>query len=91
MDHGLAAVLGIGSIALQIWVAKWLFQNLMGINRNLARLLERVGLDTLPPPSEADTQPMRRRPKGGRLLPRAPTPLPFWPPKITEQNKPGGE
>jgi hypothetical protein len=77
LDHGLAAILGIASIAIQLWMAKWIFSNLLGINRNLARLLERNGHDTDPPPMDEP----RRRHRGGvsRLLPRAPTPLPFWP------------
>lgn len=79
-DHGLAAVLGIASIAVQLWMAKQLFAVLRGqnqsqlrIERDLARLLERNGIDSEPPPI---AQPRRR---GHRLLPRAPTPLPFTP------------
>lgn len=72
-DHGLAAVLGVISIVIQLRIAAKLFDALSDQNRATARLLERNGLDTDPPPSE----PTRRR--GGRLLPRAPTPLPFYP------------
>lgn len=79
LDHGLAAVLGIASIALQIWMAKMIFANLLGINRSLARLLERGGRDTDAPPTAK--LPRRRR---RTILPRAPTPLPFWPPGETK-------
>jgi hypothetical protein len=76
LDHGLAAVLGIASIAIQIWMAKWIFSNLLGINRSLARLLEREGRDSEPPPV---AKPRRRAGGVSRMFPRAPTPLPFWP------------
>ncbi len=85
LDHGLAAVLGTISIALQLWMAKWVFANLRGINasnldinRDLARLLERNGMDSISPPVAAPT-PRRRRGGVIGLLPRGPTPLPFWP------------
>jgi hypothetical protein len=81
-QHGLAAVFGIASIAVQIWMAKTIFANLVGINRSLARLLEREGRDTDPPPV-----PKRRKGRTG-LLPRSPTPLPFWPVKTDKENPP---
>lgn len=83
-DHGLAAVLGIASIGIQLWMAKWIFSNLLGINRSLARLLEREGRDTDPPPVP---QPRRRGRGVTGLLPRAPTPLPFWPIKPPDEGE----
>jgi hypothetical protein len=96
-DHGLAAVLGIVSIAISLWVAKVVFANLRGqnlsqvrIERDLARLLERDGKDSEPPPP-APNPPRSRRRGVTSLLPRAPTPLPFWPvPQPDEPEPPEG-
>ncbi len=71
-DHGLAAIFGIAGLAMQFWVASKLFAALSDQNRATARLLERNGIDTEPPP----VAPRRK----GVL--RTPTPLPFFPPQI---------
>ncbi len=69
-DHGLAAILGVASILLQLWVASRLFDALRDQNRATARLLERNGIESDPPPVASSR-------RSGRLLPRAVTPLPW--------------
>lgn len=67
-DHGLAAVLGIVSIIIQLRIAAKLFDALSDQNRSMARLLERNGFETDPPPPQG---------KARALWPRSVTPLPF--------------
>jgi hypothetical protein len=66
-DHGLAAVLGLVSVVMQLRIAAKLFDALSDQNRSMARLLERNGMDTDPPPT---TKPRK-------IWPRAVTPLPW--------------
>ena len=77
---GVGGVIGIVSIGLLLWFARWTFANFRGVNqsltrieRDLGRLLERNKLDSVPPPVEPETS------KPMRLFPRKATPLPFFP------------
>jgi hypothetical protein len=79
-DHGLAAIFGIASLALQLWVARSIFANQAGTNQALRVLFDALPqVQSLPP-----SKPRRRRGLTG-ILPRAPTPLPFWPIKLDDK------
>lgn len=69
----LVTLIGALILAFQRWKAQRDFENTRGQNQALSELKEGAGIV-----SAAPAQPSRTR-RGTGLLPRAPTPLPFFP------------
>lgn len=111
LDHGLAGALATVAIAAILWHAKWTFLNFRAVNiamadqtktlsrveRDMGRLLERHGLESIPPPTGAPTpiEPEASSALPGGLpadmprkfFPRKSTPLPWLASEVPTDRK----
>jgi len=79
------ALLNALTLALTRWKAKQDFDIARGQNQALEDIKAARGVETLAPPAR------RRRKRRSLLLPRAPTPLPFFPVKEAAPERSGTE
>lgn len=78
---GLVTAVGvILNLAFNWWKAKRDFENNRGQNQALSDIKEQAGVETRAPESKRSTKSTMRM----RILPRAPTPLPFFPIKVAD-------